>query len=87
MYYAHDYYLVRVHYNNAFLIPRELCKVPVPALADAYRTGYVEKSDRKKIFHWNADIEDLLELPPEQVKDRVEAMFSQHSGQYTCRLD
>lgn len=83
---AHDYVLAEVHYNNAFLMPEDICPVEAKSPEAAFRTGYVDKPDRKARFPWNAEVEDLLTMAPEDVVKRMHEMFKDYEGQYTCSL-
>lgn len=78
---ARDYALVELHYNNAFLVPRE---AGLPALApeEAYRTGYLERADRLKAFPWNADMEPLHSLPVDEQVAFVREKFAAYEGLY-----
>jgi hypothetical protein len=78
-----DYALVGLEYNNAFLIPRELNPVPVITAAEAYRQGYASRPDRLKRLPWNADMEPLLTLPPDQALAFVHDKFRKYEGRYT----
>jgi hypothetical protein len=57
-----SYDLVRLEYNNAFIIPREINPVPAISAVEAWRTGYVDRKDRVERFPWNVDMETLIEI-------------------------
>ncbi|MCA1555263.1 MAG: hypothetical protein LC747_01090, partial [Acidobacteria bacterium] len=44
----HNYAILEVEYNNAFLAPRELPGVEPRDAATAYAQGYVERPDRQE---------------------------------------
>jgi hypothetical protein len=81
-----QYSLVELHYNNAFLIPSE--SNPYPSLTPevAYEEGYLNRLDRKEKFPWNADMEVLLSLPPEEAVAFIKQCFSSREGEFTCSL-
>ena len=57
-----NYDLVRLEYNNAFLIPRELNTVGAIPAAEAWRKGYVDRPDRVDRFPWNKNMEPLVTM-------------------------
>jgi hypothetical protein len=82
----HQYSLVRLNYNNAFLAPSELSPIPSLTPEEAYRTGYLDKPDRKEKFPWNEDMEPLLHMAPEEGLAFVKEYFAQYDGAYTVSL-
>jgi hypothetical protein len=79
------YALVEMHNTNVFLIPEEISSYPLLAPEEAYSKGYLE-IDRKERFPWNADMEELLSLPPEEAVDFINTYFRQYKGKFTCSL-
>jgi hypothetical protein len=82
-----DYAIVRLEYNNAFLVPRELLAAAnLGALTPerAYREGYLDRPDRLRRFPWNADVEHLHGLPPDEVVAWVERYFEKYRGRFEC---
>ena len=82
----HNYALVRLEFNNAFLIPQKICPVPALTPEEAYRKGYVERPDRKEKLPWNADMETLLTLPPEEALQFILGRFAKYEGKFICEL-
>lgn len=78
----HNYDLVRLEYNNAFLIPREINPVPALSASDAWRKGYVERPDRQKRFPWNADMEHLIAKSADESRTILREKFKQYDGKY-----
>jgi len=83
---AYGYALVELHYNNAFLVPRERAAVPGLAPEEAYATGYLDRPDRLELFPWNADMEELHSLTPERQLEFVEERFAQYRGKFDLSL-
>lgn len=77
----HDLVLVELHYNNAFLVPAE-AGLPGLSPENAYRTGYLERPDRRDVFPWNADMEPLLTLPVDEQLAFVRRTFADYEGRY-----
>jgi hypothetical protein len=82
----HDYTLARLDFNNAFLMPREICPAPALSPEEAYQEGYVQRPDRKEKAPWNADMEELLTMPPEQAILFIRRYFAKYEGKYLCEL-
>lgn len=83
----YDYSLVELHYNNAFLIPSELCSKPSLTPEEAYRSGYKEKPDRKEKFPWNANMEDVLHMHPEESLAFINDFFGEYKGKFELSLE
>jgi hypothetical protein len=84
-----DYALVRLEYNNAFFVPRELLASAGLSAAEpavAFREGYVNGPDRHKRYPWNAELDYLRDLPPEKVVEWAERHFEQYRGRFDCRV-
>lgn len=77
----HEYVLVALHYNNAFLVPAE---AGLPALTpeEAYRAGYLDRPDRRQVFPWNEDMEPLLSLSVAEQLEFVRRKFAAYDGIY-----
>ncbi|HYG11092.1 MAG TPA: hypothetical protein VD835_14185 [Pyrinomonadaceae bacterium] len=78
----HDYAILEVEYNNAFLAPRELPGVRPLDAATAYRQGYLERPDRREKFRANANMEILHTLSPAEVVKFLDGFYAQHRGKY-----
>ncbi|QLE54860.1 hypothetical protein [Nostoc sp. TCL26-01] len=82
----YDYSLVELHYNNAFLIPKEISSCPSLTPEFAYTTGYLQKPDRKEKFPWNSNIEEIYNLSPEEAVHYVNKLFSKYVGKFNCYI-
>lgn len=85
----HNYALAYLHYNNAFLIPVEVCaRASIASISpeEAFKKGYFGRPDRKEKFPWNADVEELLFLSPQEALAFVDKLFLNYQGKYTCSL-
>jgi hypothetical protein len=83
----YDYEVVNIHYNNAFLVPKELNQAaklnenPV-SIEELYKKGYLNQADRKIKFAHNSKIDHLLEKSPEEVKEFLKTEFGKYEGNY-----
>lgn len=77
------YDLLELHYNNAFLAPRELGLGPSLTPEDAYEQGYAGRPDRRDKFPWNADVEHVLGMDAAEAEAFFLAFFQRYEGQFT----
>ena len=85
----YNYALAYLHYNNAFLIPFEVStRASIASISpeEAFKKGYFGRPDRKEKFPWNADVEELLFLSPQEALAFVDNLFLKYRGKYTCTL-
>ena len=82
----HNYDLVKLHYNNAFLIPKEINFSHSLTPKEAYEKGYLRQLDRKKKFPWNNNVENLLYLSPTEALEFVNKYFEKYRGKYILSL-
>jgi FkbM family methyltransferase len=82
----YDYALVELHYNNAFLIPKEISPRPSLTPEEAYKKGYLERPDRKEKFPWNANMEEVLNLSSQEALAYVDNFFAKYKGKFVCTL-
>jgi hypothetical protein len=78
----HDYALIELEYNNAFLAPTELRGVRPLDATEAYRQGYLERPDRQEKFYLNRNMDILHSLTPEEGINFINQFFSEHRGRY-----
>ena len=76
------YALVRLEYNNAFLVPEELARGCALPAEEAYRQGYLDRPDRGKKFPRNQDVEVLHSLGLPDQLDFIRQFFSRREGEY-----
>jgi hypothetical protein len=83
----HDYALLELEYNNAFIAPRELTggSRPLDAAA-AYRRGYLQRPDRRERFPKNQDMEALHAMTPTEALRFLRHFFARHKGKYELSL-
>ncbi|HEX6183856.1 MAG TPA: hypothetical protein VFZ44_08110 [Pyrinomonadaceae bacterium] len=83
----HDYALLALEYNNAFVAPRELLgDLHALDAETAYRRGYFERPDRRERFPRNSDMEALHTLTPEGAVAFLKQFFARHEGKYELSL-
>jgi hypothetical protein len=83
----HDYALLALEYNNAFVAPRELLgRVGALDAETAYRRGYFERPDRRERFPRNQDMEALHTLTPAEAVAFLRNFFARHEGKYDLSL-
>jgi len=82
----YEYDLVKLYYNNAFLIPRELNKFKALTPEEAYDEGYRNQPDRREKFPWNSDMDPLLSLSPKEGIIFIRSKFSRYERKYHCSV-
>lgn len=78
----HDYGILRLEYNNAFLAPREIGAAKFCAAEAVYRAGYLERPDRKQRFGSNLDMEILHSLSPDDGMQFLREFYEGEAGNY-----
>jgi hypothetical protein len=82
----HQYALVELHYNNAFLIPLEYSRKPALTPEEAYQSGYLGKPDRKKKFPWNDNMEEVLHLKPDEALNYINNYFGKYKSMFDAAI-
>jgi len=82
----HSYDIIGLNYINAFLVPHEDNSFTTYSPDEAYRVGYKEKKDRKEKFPWNANMEELLSMTPDQGIQFIRNFFSKYEGKYILTI-
>lgn len=82
----HDYAIMELEYNNAFLAPRELYGEQRQSTEELYREGYLERPDRAKKFSSNRDVDILHSMSPVAALKFIDHFFARHRGKYELSL-
>ncbi|MDT7540682.1 MAG: hypothetical protein QOE33_586 [Acidobacteriota bacterium] len=82
----HDYAVMELEYNNAFLAPRELYGKQRETTEEIYRRGYLERPDRAKKFTSNRDVDVLQSMAPADAVKFIDHFFAKHCGKYELSL-
>jgi hypothetical protein len=83
----HNYGILELEYNNAFLAPRELGVGRFCNAESAYREGYFARADRKERFASNLDMEILHSLNPEDGMQFLLEFYARDAGNYDLAAD
>jgi hypothetical protein len=83
----HDYGILELEYNNAFLAPRELAAAQFRDAASVYREGYLDRPERKERFAFNLDMEALHSLSPQEGIRFLEEFYAGDAGNYYLATD
>ncbi len=78
----HDYALMSLEYNNAFIAPRELPHAGALDALTVYRDGYLDRRDRRKKFPLNQDMEVLHSMSPTAAVKFLNEFYARHAGKY-----
>jgi SAM-dependent methyltransferase len=82
----HDYGILRLEYNNAFIAPRELAGEHFIDASLAYEQGYRNRADREKRFSPNFDVDVLLSMSPEDGVAFLRQFHAKDQGNYYLGL-
>lgn len=84
---AAGYVITELHYNNAFLVPREAGLAALSA-EEAYASGYRNRSDRDAKFPYNSWMTEagLWDMTPDQLFASVRSRFAGQSAPYLLKL-
>jgi hypothetical protein len=78
----HNYGILELEYNNAFLAPRELGAGRFKDAETAYREGYLSRPDRKTRFASNLDMEILHSISPEEGMRFIHEFYAGEARNY-----
>ncbi|HKP47843.1 MAG TPA: class I SAM-dependent methyltransferase [Pyrinomonadaceae bacterium] len=81
----HSYGILRLEYNNAFIAPLELGGEFINA-ESAYDNGYRNRTDRRKRFALNFDVDAVLSMPPERAIEFMRQFYKKDEGNYYLGL-
>jgi len=82
----HDYGILRLEYNNAFISPRELAGDRFIDAGTAYEQGYRNGAERTKRFWPNFDVDVLLSMSPEDGVKFLRQFYAKDEGNYFLGL-
>jgi hypothetical protein len=83
----HDYGILTLEYNNAFLAPGELGRARFSSAESAYRSGYLDRRDRKHRFASNLDMEILHSLNDQDGLRFLHEFYAHEAGNYLLAAD
>jgi hypothetical protein len=83
----HNYGILELEYNNAFLAPRELRGAQFRDAASVYREGYLDRPERRARFASNIDMEPLYSLSPGAGIQFLREFYASDEGNYYLAAD
>ncbi len=84
------YILEALVHNNAFFVRADAAaavRITPLAPALAYRTGYLERPDRRQLFPWNVDVDELPAMPPADGVDALRRRFGRVRADFALQLE
>jgi hypothetical protein len=82
----HDYGIVDLEFNNAFLVPKQISRMPSLSPEEVYKKGFLERPDRKEKFPWGRDMEEIHSLSPEEALNFIKKTFDKYEDEFICTL-
>ena len=83
----HNYDILELEYNNAFLAPREFAAARFRDAESVYREGYRDRPQRKERFASNLDMEALHSLSAEEGIEFLRKFYAADAGNYYLATD
>ena len=83
----HDYAVLELEYNNAFLAPREIVRLEPPHTETIYRNGYLDRPDRKQKFALNFDLDEIHSMSPGDAVKFLTNFYARERGKYFLSLE
>lgn len=83
----HNYGILELEYNNAFLAPRESRGAQFRGAASVYREGYLNRPERRERFASNIDMEPLYSLSPGEGIQFLREFYARDEGNYYLAAD
>ena len=78
----HEYGILELEYNNAFLAPKEIGAAHFRETQRVYREGYLNRPERQERFASNADMEKLHSLTPDEGVKFLNDFYASDAGNY-----
>jgi len=83
----HNYGILELEYNNAFLAPVELGAAEFRPAAAVYKKGYLDRPERQQRFASNVDMEAVHSLSPEEGMRFLKDFYAADAGNYYLAAD
>jgi hypothetical protein len=78
----HRYNLVKLEYNNAFLVPGETSSFSRVTALEAYKAGYLDKPDRLAFMPGNEEFDPAIAMPKDKALAFFRNKFEGHNDEY-----
>ena len=83
----HNYGILELEYNNAFIAPRTLTNARFMDAESAYAQGYRDRPDRKERFASNLDMEILHSRSSQKGIEFLQDFYAKEHGKYYLAAD
>jgi len=83
----HNYGILELEYNNAFLAPAELGAAEFRPAEAVYKQGYLDRPERQQRFASNIDMEAVHSLSPEEGMRFLQDFYAADEGNYYLAAD
>lgn len=74
----HNYKILDLDYNNVVLVEGEQKE----SLDNIYKSGYLDKKDRKQLYPWNEDFEPIYSMDKDEQLLFIKDKFKKFEGKY-----
>mgnify|MGYP001160914331 FL=1 len=84
---SHNYILGEFKLNNAIFVNyQKFPNITKKNIEEAYSDGYKNVENRKELFKYNHDVEELLQMSPRQSIEFIDNLFKKYKGMYELRI-
>jgi hypothetical protein len=84
----YGYDLVKLEWNNCFLIKKELNTFKSLTIEEAYNSGYAFRPGRERIFYYNSNMQYLMENHSVDEKIKfIKTFFGKYEGTYILEVE
>ena len=79
--------MLEIEFNSVFLAPAELAGAKSVTVEQAYREGYLERTDQKVKFKSNENMEILHSLSPKESLEFLNEFYAEYQDEYQIGLE
>ncbi|HEY6233009.1 MAG TPA: hypothetical protein VIW64_17230 [Pyrinomonadaceae bacterium] len=83
----HNYGILELEYNNAFIAPAELAAADFLPADAVYKQGYLNRPERRQRFAANVDMEAVHSLTPQEGMRFLQDFYAADAGNYYLAAD
>lgn len=82
------YRIKELLYNNVIFVRSDLVSTNLKNtdISTIYKTGYLDKPDKQKLFYYNSDVDHWYDLSIDEQLREIRNYFQVYNGQYTIKI-
>ena len=80
------YFLSHIYGNNAFFLNNKFYNLEKnKSITEIYKEGYINFPNRKEVYHYNKDVDELLNLSFDEAIKFIDIKFQDLQGEYVLK--